>query len=517
VNHIKIAPGLTSSAMLASVVAPVLQSGSVISGRFRLERELGRGGMGTVWEARHLALETQVAIKFLKSELSQRQDIRLRFAREATSAARIRSPNVVGVLDSGFTEEDGYGFIVMELLLGEDLGKKLSRVGTCSLEETRTLVVQAARGLAKAHAVGILHRDLKPENLFVSSDDEATIKILDFGIAKAFGPEAATHKTDTGQLLGTPMYMSPEQALGRALDSRSDLYSLAVVAYRCLAGRTPFDHAAPGELIVAVSMQAPPPPSRFNPALPRVLDAWFASALAKDPDARSCQSASELADSFEQACAEGLASRLQPPLVAPTLARPSSSALANEARSVSPVELATTVMVPVLQTVRRSRLWMTIAVALAFVTLGLGSLLLQPSPAPPAPRSKLSSGLTPPTATAAVAALAPPSVGLATASAEVPSAPGAVVALASSARSKVQLQSAGAPKRTALSTLERPTEPAEGARARADMAVATPPATLAPSSSAAANSAAGAGGTPHRAETPTTEPPELGIDRTSPW
>lgn len=299
-------------AILRPDVDEVLSPGRVISGRFRLERLLGRGGMGTVWQAQHLSLETEIAIKFLNAELSQRRDIRSRFAREASSAARIRSPNVVTVLDSGFTE-DGLAFIAMELLEGEDLGRRLTRVGRLGLGETCSLVTQVARGLSRAHAAGIVHRDLKPENLFVVPEDDGfSIKILDFGIAKALGPEDATHKTDTGQLLGTPTYMSPEQALGRALDRRSDLYSLAVVAYRCLAGRPPFAHAPPGELIVAVSTRPAPPPSVFNPQLPPEIDAWFEGALAKEPGARSCQTAAELADSFERACAAALAEHPEP-------------------------------------------------------------------------------------------------------------------------------------------------------------------------------------------------------------
>ena len=291
-------------------MAEQLLPGQVISGRFRLERLLGQGGMGTVWQARHLSLETQIAIKFLNSDLSRRHDIIARFAREATSAARIRSPHVVSILDSGFTD-DGLGFIAMELLRGDDLGRRLARFGTLTVGETALLVTQVARGLAKAHSVNVVHRDLKPENIFIVDEDDAFIvKILDFGIAKSIGTEASTHKTDTGQLLGTPLYMSPEQALGRALDSRSDLYSLAVVAYRCLAGRPPFTYPAVGELIVAVSTREPPPPSEFNPELSPAIDAWFAGALAKDPNARTCQTAQELSESFNRACGEALDSLL---------------------------------------------------------------------------------------------------------------------------------------------------------------------------------------------------------------
>ena len=301
----KLVGGPRWQAMILLAVEEQLLPGQVILGRFRLERLLGRGGMGTVWEAHHLSLQTQIAIKFLNADLSRRHDVLARFAREATSAARIRSAHVVSILDSGFTD-DGHGFIAMELLRGEDLGRRLARFGKLTTSETAALVTQIARGLTKAHAVSVVHRDLKPENIFIVDEDDAafSVKILDFGIAKSIGPEASTHKTDTGQLLGTPLYMSPEQALGRSIDSRSDLYSLAVVAYRCLTGRLPFMFGAVGELIVAVSTHAPPAPSEFNAELTAAIDDWFAGMLVKDPARRSCQTANELAESFNRACGE---------------------------------------------------------------------------------------------------------------------------------------------------------------------------------------------------------------------
>jgi eukaryotic-like serine/threonine-protein kinase len=282
-----------------------LAPGLLILDRFRLKRVLGSGGMGSVWEASHLALGTEIAIKFLDAELSRRSDIRSRFAQEATAAARIKSAHVVSILDFGFTE-GGRGFIVMERLCGEDLGQHLARTYTLSPEELAPIITQACRGLGKAHALGIIHRDIKPENLFLNEEEEGiVIKLLDFGIAKHVDA-TPSHRTDTGQLLGTPLYMSPEQALGRPLDTRTDLYSLAIVAYRSLAGRPPFVHRATGELIVSISTEVPPPPSLFNPNVPEALDAWFAAMLVKDPEARLCQTAASLAESFSAAC-QGIA------------------------------------------------------------------------------------------------------------------------------------------------------------------------------------------------------------------
>jgi serine/threonine protein kinase len=337
--------------MLGPAMGESLHAGQVILGRFRLERHLGQGGMGTVWEARHLSLETQIAIKFLNADLSRREDVLARFALEATSAARIRSPHVVSILDSGFTEE-GRGFIAMELLRGEDLSRRLARVHKLSVAETSQLVTQVSRGLAKAHSVGVVHRDLKPENIFVIDEDDVfAIKILDFGIAKSIGSETATHKTDTGQLLGTPLYMSPEQALGHKLDSRSDLYSLAVLAYRCLTGRPPFLSSAVGELIVAVSTHEPPPPSRFNPALPAALDQWFEGALAKEPSARICQTAAEVAESFKLACRSALGAhqpssgRMRVAAVTPSVPPPTRTDT-EESPVPSAEEVATTISAP---------------------------------------------------------------------------------------------------------------------------------------------------------------------------
>jgi eukaryotic-like serine/threonine-protein kinase len=399
--------------------------GQVISGRFRLERLLGQGGMGTVWEARHLSLETQIAIKFLNADLSRRRDVLARFGREATSAARIRSPHVVSILDSGFTD-NGLGFIAMELLRGEDLGRRLTRFGKLTISETALLVTQVARGLAKAHSVNVVHRDLKPENIFVVDEDDAfVIKILDFGIAKSLAPEASTHKTDTGQILGTPLYMSPEQALGHEIDSRSDLYSLAVVAYRCLTGRPPFINPTAGQLIVAVGTQASPPPSQFNADLPSALDDWFAGALAKDPNERTWQRAHELAESFNRACGNAL-DGVPHPSDQLRSARPRQSYPPAPGSSETPVpsreEIATTVVAaqfqlsPGSRPARRSfvRRWApglgVVAVAGAVTAAFRGPVQpVQPAPAKASFSAALGKKSTPPSPTPKVQELPPES------------------------------------------------------------------------------------------------------------
>jgi hypothetical protein len=362
------------------VVDETLTPGLFISGRFRLKRLLGRGGMGSVWAAHHLTLEKDVAIKFLEPKWASSEDARRRFAQEAIAVARMKSPHVVSVLDFGFTEENR-AFIVMELLHGEDLGQRLARVSRLSLEETREIIAQTCRGLEKSHSLDVVHRDLKPENLFLSDEDGLVVKLLDFGVAKAVGMGAGGHITDTGQIVGTPLYMSPEQALGRLIDTRSDLYSLAVIAYRCLSGRLPFVDKPAGELIVALSTLTPPAPSGFVAGLPESLDRWFASMFRKDPDARCAQSASTLSATFATACDGGFYDPLNEAQLgalakatAPTLiAKPE---LPLQPRSANGVELQAHAHPDARPTLRR-------LAPLALLVLVLSVLLWQYGPSTP--------------------------------------------------------------------------------------------------------------------------------------
>jgi serine/threonine-protein kinase len=306
-----------------------LHEGYVVSDRFRLQKILGRGGMGSVWVAQHLSLHIDVAVKFIDGRLAGREDLRSRFAQEARTAARIQSPHVVHILDYGF--DGDRPFIAMELLHGETLRSRLVREGRLPRGDVATIVSQAAKGLSRAHALGIVHRDLKPDNLFLCKDDDGALhlKILDFGIARDEGPiGAAPHRTGTGQLLGTPAYMSPEQALARSqVDFRSDLYSLAVVAFHCLTGRLPFETEALGDLVVALTTSEPPVPSSVAAGLTAGIDSWFQCAFRKEPAARFA-SAKEMADTFALACLDAAgaydATVLAPPGPTPGAARPSA-------------------------------------------------------------------------------------------------------------------------------------------------------------------------------------------------
>ncbi|MFO0760598.1 MAG: serine/threonine-protein kinase [Byssovorax sp.] len=303
-------------------MASHLVAGTVVADRFRLVRPLGQGGMGEVWLAHHLSLDIPCAIKFIFGEAASSPELRARFDREARAAAQLRSANVVQVLDNGVWQDAPY--IAMELLEGEDLAQRLERVGRLDPAATVAILGQVARALAKAHGAGLVHRDLKPANIFLVRDDDQEIaKVLDFGIAKSNNlslGEGALSKTKTGSLLGTPVYMSPEQAQGtKTVDHRSDLWSLAVVAFECLTGRLPFESAALGDLFMKIMVEPLPIPSQRAP-LPPAVDAWWARAAARNPDHRF-QSAKELVDALAASLGLG-----EPSAIGLRLSGPFSSA-----------------------------------------------------------------------------------------------------------------------------------------------------------------------------------------------
>jgi serine/threonine-protein kinase len=284
-----------------------LAEGMVVANRFRLGQMLGRGGMGSVWRAMHLGLDVPCAVKFIEGELASLPEAQARFEREAKAAAQLRSPHVVQILDHGVW--DGTPYIAMELLEGEDLGKRLARVGRLSPPDTHNIISQVCRALAKAHATGIVHRDLKPDNIFLVRDDDREItKVLDFGIAKSRGQDlGGSSNTKTGAMLGTPYYMSPEQAQGiKQVDFRTDLWALAVIVYQSLTGRLPFESEALGDLLVRIIVAPLPVPSQIAP-VPPGFDAWWAKAASRDPNERF-QSAKEVADSLSLVCGVSQAS-----------------------------------------------------------------------------------------------------------------------------------------------------------------------------------------------------------------
>jgi len=333
-----------------------LREGVQIAGRYRLVRELSRGGMGCVWIAHHLALDMPCVLKFINSDVAHLSELSRRFEREAKAAAKLRSPHVVQMLDHGVWE--GIPFMAMELLEGEDLGRRLARHGRLSASDTVAILTDVALGLAKAHELRIVHRDLKPANIFlVRNDDRDHVKILDFGVAKSLGMDIGDVKTSAGALLGTPYYMSPEQAEGTGkVDHRSDLWSLAVVAFRCVTGRLPFQSTAIGDLLLQIVHRPVPVPSAVAANVPSSFDSWWARAAARSPDQRF-QSAREFVATLAVALREQPDSAPEPhgtpcpavphvtptallvPYVAPTLgedpaptAQPVSTTVANHAQ-----------------------------------------------------------------------------------------------------------------------------------------------------------------------------------------
>ncbi len=279
-----------------------MKEGALIADRYRLVREIGSGGMGAVWLAEHTSLKTSFAIKLIHSNLTSQAEVRARFSREAQIAARLKSSHVVQVFDHGITP-DGQPFIAMEWLEGASLRERLDARGRLKADETARVVKHVCRALTRAHEAGLIHRDLKPENLFIVQEgDEETVKVLDFGVAKstdalAFG---GVDPTRTGALMGTPFYMSPEQAIGlKEIDATTDLWALGVVAFECLTGKRAFTAPALGPLITKIVQGPIPVPSvaAADAGLTPDIDAWMARALSRDK-ANRFASAREMSDAF---------------------------------------------------------------------------------------------------------------------------------------------------------------------------------------------------------------------------
>ena len=273
------------------MIVDAIEAGSVLAGSYELVRLIGRGGMGEVWEGRHLRVGRPVAIKLLRRELGGGGDpAATRLLREAQAAAAVGSDHIVEVLDAGETDE-GVPYLVMEFLPGEDLGVLLAREGKLEIARAVELIIQLCHALQAAHDRGVIHRDLKPANLRVirRSDGVEWLKVVDFGIARLRDDldRPDERLTCAGEVLGTPHYMAPEQAVGAAeVDHRVDIYAAGAVCYEMLAGRTPFQASTHNELVVKISTSAPPPLSAARPELPEALDAAVARALAADPEER---------------------------------------------------------------------------------------------------------------------------------------------------------------------------------------------------------------------------------------
>lgn len=267
-------------------------AGETIGGKYLLDRELGRGGMGVVFEATNIATDARVAIKFLGAGAARNEEIAGRFMREAKAAGRLRSRYVARVFDADRTAA-GEPFIVMELLRGMDLAVLLDR-GPLPVERACSLLVQACAGVDEAHREGIVHRDLKPANLFLASEGNEVVKVLDFGVSKLASTEGS-RQTGSQAVLGTLAYMSPEHfADARTVDARADVWALGVILFSALEGRLPFPGDGPS-LIAAVVMPQRPAMTVTRPDVPPALVDIVARCLEKNRDAR-ISSVAELAE-----------------------------------------------------------------------------------------------------------------------------------------------------------------------------------------------------------------------------
>jgi len=285
----------SSSTASQAHVAP----GSVVAGRYQLERVLGTGGMGTVWVAHDTALDSKCALKLVDSEQAKIDEVRVRFEREAKASAQLRGAHVVHVFDYGIWGD--VPFIAMELLEGEDLAQRLARDKRLSPQDTYWIIAHICRALSKAHSMGIVHRDLKPENIFlVDTGAETIAKVVDFGIAKHDGYSVGDRTTKIGAFLGTPHYVSPEQARGQFTDGRSDLWAVGVIAFQCLTGKLPFSSESLGTLMGQILYDEIVKPSSIRPELPSGFDGWWEQVSRRRPEARF-QTAQELSDALGEA------------------------------------------------------------------------------------------------------------------------------------------------------------------------------------------------------------------------
>jgi len=264
----------------------VPRPGDVIADKYRVEREIGSGGMGTVYEVTHLVTHRRFAIKWLDPALATSPEATQRFVREAQIAGSFDHPNVVEVYDLGII--DGSYFMLMELLEGESLAARLANQGRLSVHETFDVMVPCLKAVAAAHVSGIVHRDLKPANIFLcqaTSHAPFTVKVLDFGISKLVANSMAIDpmRTKTGAIMGTPHYMAPEQMRGQRIDHRVDIYALGVTLYEVMSGQRPFDANSYPELVLKIVGDPIVPLDRLVPDLPRGLSSVVSRAMSRDP------------------------------------------------------------------------------------------------------------------------------------------------------------------------------------------------------------------------------------------
>jgi hypothetical protein len=293
--------------MEADPTSDLARPGIVVANRYRLEAVVGRGGMGSVWSAVHVGLGHRVAIKLISREFVRSAEALRRFDAEAKAAAGLQSRHVVQVYDNG-TLDDGTPYIAMELLSGESLQSRIDNRGRLDLRESVEILAQCCKALSRAHSCGIVHRDIKPDNIFLArmpDEDGDVAKILDFGVAKVLqGREGEQGATGTGTLLGTPLFMSPEQVRGlKSVDARADVYSLGLTAYAMLTGVLAIDAETFGDVLLKICVEPLPSLRAVAPWLSPAMEAWFQRVCAREP-AERCQSAQEFIDTLRVAALE---------------------------------------------------------------------------------------------------------------------------------------------------------------------------------------------------------------------
>ncbi|HJL39231.1 MAG TPA: serine/threonine-protein kinase, partial [Polyangiaceae bacterium LLY-WYZ-15_(1-7)] len=284
--------------MGARATAEAVENGEILAGRFRVEAELGEGGMARVYRVVDLATQRPYALKLLKADVAESEEAVRRLRREAEVLSALDNPAIVSVETYGKLP-DGRLFLVMELLEGETLGERMRRERRLDASDLAPIVAGVAAGLEAAHRAGVIHRDLKPDNIFLaqpSADAPLQVKLLDFGISKVYSNE--TRLTRTGQVLGTPRYMAPEQLSAEPdLDARVDVYALGVILYEALAGSPPFVAVAPSDLIVAILHGKASPLRSLRPDVAPSIESIVSRAMARARDARFA-TAKELAEAW---------------------------------------------------------------------------------------------------------------------------------------------------------------------------------------------------------------------------
>jgi eukaryotic-like serine/threonine-protein kinase len=261
-----------------------VNEGDVLAGKYRIDKVLGVGGMGVVVAAHHIQLDEKVAIKFLLPQALASKETVARFAREARAAVKIKSEHVARVSDVG-TLDNGAPYMVMEYLQGGDLSEWLKQRGAMPIDLAVEFVLQACEAIAEAHALGIVHRDLKPSNLFATrrADGSNTVKVLDFGISKTGKDTAGMQMTATSSVMGSPLYMSPEQLQSsKDVDARSDIWSIGIILHELLTGDSPFQAETMPQLVVGIMSSPPPPLRNKRPEAPRGLELVILKCLDKD-------------------------------------------------------------------------------------------------------------------------------------------------------------------------------------------------------------------------------------------